>query len=235
MDANEKRAKWREWQRKRRERMTPEELAEEKARQYAAKVARYSTPEGREKRREMERRWRQENPDRVKINRERDKAKRRQKTAEARAARLADPEYIKVQAEKRVRAREKLQRDYKADYAERRARLNADPEALAAFQAKQREYRRTKHERLLADPAKRAAYLERLKRRQKPKVELTEKEKEDRAPRTGAQARSVRCVVKVVRVLGGGMLLRWIYAIIAILTAMMWAGILLPANNGGVW
>lgn len=29
------------------------------------------------------------------------------------------------------------------------------------------------------------------------------------------------------------MMLRLIYAIIAILTALMWAGILIPANNGG--
>lgn len=31
------------------------------------------------------------------------------------------------------------------------------------------------------------------------------------------------------------MVMHWIYWIIAILTALMWAGILLPANNGGVW
>lgn len=30
-------------------------------------------------------------------------------------------------------------------------------------------------------------------------------------------------------------MLKWLYIIIAILTALMWAGILIPANNGGVW
>lgn len=174
MDPDEKRHKWREWSKARRERMTPEERAEESAKKYAAKVARYSTPEGREKRREMDRRWRAANPDRVRKSREAYNEKRRQKAAAARA-------------QEDAASLAKAQRDHAECYARRKARLNADPEAKAAFQARQRKYWREKAASSIADPEERAAYLAGLEsrrlRRNEPRPELTEQEKEDRARR----------------------------------------------------
>lgn len=180
MDLSEKRRKWREWSKARKERMTPEELAADKAKKYAEKLARYSTPEGREKRRAMERRWRAANQDRVRASREREKEKRRQKTAEARAARLADPAYQKALEEKRAASKEKTKQTYTEYYARRRARQEADPELMEKFRERQRQYRRNKVAATMADPETRAAYLAGLiTKKAKPRVELTDKEKED--------------------------------------------------------
>ena len=95
-EVERKRKAWREQKRARLKSMTPEQAAEKKARDYAAKRARETTEEGIEKRRQRDRKWRAMNPDSVAASRQKDKERRRKIAQEKRARKLSDPAYIEA-------------------------------------------------------------------------------------------------------------------------------------------
>lgn len=182
------RMKWRKWSQARRSRMSPEEIAEARKAANERRTKRLATPGGREKQREQGRRWRENNEEKIRISREKQRLKRLEKAAAARQARLSDPEYIR-RLEEREAARAVGDREaWRRYYRNRKARLDADPEAKAAYRAKQLQYRLAKKERLFADPVLFAAYLEKQKasaeaRKQGARPTLSDQEKADRARR----------------------------------------------------
>ena len=186
------REKWKMWAQAKRDRMTPEQLAEARAKAKARRAARLATPEGRQKHLEQDRRWRAENADRVAKHRAKEKEAKRLRREAERASRLSDPAYLALLEQREVRRKEAEKEASKRYYQNRKERLATDSEAMAAYRAKQKQHRENRKARMLANPELRAAYLEaiRLKnalRPKKQKVELTDKEKEERARRRREQ------------------------------------------------
>lgn len=182
------RAKWKKWAQAKRDRMTPEQIAEARAKAKARRAARLATPEGRQKHLEQDRRWRAENADKVARHREKEKEFKRLRREAERASRLSDPAYLEQQALKELRRKESEKGACKRYYQNRKERLAADPEAMAAYRALQKKHRENKKAKMLADPTLRDTYLEALRlknalRPKRPKAELTDKEKEEKARR----------------------------------------------------
>lgn len=186
------REKWKMWAQAKRDRMTPEQLASARAKAKARRAARLSTPEGRQKHLEQDRRWRAQNAEKVAKHRAKEKEFKRLRREAEKAARLSDPAYLEQQALKELRKKESEKEACKRYYRNRKERLAADPEAMAAYRALQKQHRENKKAKMMADPELRAAYLEKLKlknalRPKKQKVELTDKEKEEQTRRRREQ------------------------------------------------
>lgn len=182
------RESWRKWARKRRERLTPEQIEIAKAKAKARRAARLATPEGREKHREIGRKWRQSNSDKVRAHRDRQNAAKREKTAARRAALMADPDYVRALEERKALAPVSEREARRRYYLRRKARFEKDPEAFAEYRARQKKYRDARQQRIDADPVLRAAYLQKIaeknaSRRKSGGADLSDHEREERARR----------------------------------------------------
>jgi hypothetical protein len=181
------REQWRKWAQAKRDRMTPEELIEERNKARTRKLSQRSTPEGAARHKEQCRRWRENNPDKVAHMRENEKMRKRIKAAALRAERENDPEYFKAQELKKEKAKEKT-RSACARYRERRKKRFTEDAAFSEhYKNKQKQYRLNAKARLMQDPEWQAKMAERAARAAervpRAKGPLSEKEREERARR----------------------------------------------------
>ncbi len=184
-DREKLREQWRVWAQAKRDRMSPEQLAEYRGKAKARKIALRSTPEGAEKHREQCRRWRENNPDKLAKMRENEKIRKREKAAALKKARESDPAYLETKIRKHQDAKEKAKKACERYRAKRKERLATDAEFAEQFNNKQKKYRENAKARLMQSPEwkeKQAARAIKQKERTQ-KVELTEKEREEHARR----------------------------------------------------
>lgn len=187
------RAKWRQWARERRARMTPEEIEEARAKAHARREKRLATPEGRQKHIEQDRHWRANNKDRVALHRKNERERKRLKREAELAALLADPVYIEQQAQKEIQKKEAEKAACKRYYWNRKERLAEDPEAMAAYRALQKKHRESRKARVAA------SNIPKTPKPPKPKIELTEKEKEERDRRRREQKAKYRRKISAMK------------------------------------